>query len=282
MSTSGGKVPITTEEFLVLKKNATESLVTGNGWWLVGHVLASDADDNGRGENKNITRNAFLYWVEFTKKYYKALDCQSHFVEFCDNRDPASEYGYFKWTVDAHNDVNERNGRKIYSLREARRAMVKPRSDEDFARTGPGCWAFIHQTALHLVTNHVDKKIVFYIHRKIARSPIFGAFYSVNNSSDSFDLFPATVTVHNSRRGKIVSIEQATEIWGPGNVKESPCQGPPPGEEDGIYDYDVLDESYDTEDDEEDSYVEERPPVFGVMSGFFNVLEKSFGGIGKF
>jgi hypothetical protein len=261
------------------KERATDAAVLGYGWWLVIHTFARLADTYGKSEGGDKLQLAFFFLVEFTKTYFKALDCQSHFVEFEQAHDPSLYRSLFRWTVDAHNEVNARNNRPILTMKEAATEMNRKRNQQDFVRSGPGCWAVLHQTALYLknhsketlmvpkksknsresshisgASSHIsgassqinDRSIIEFIHSIISKQPEFGTFYVFPRNNNTKKLFEWTVAQHTRVGGLDITVDEAEEIWGEDNVKHTPCSGP-------TQNLDEEEEIYDISDEEESS-----------------------------
>jgi FAD-linked sulfhydryl oxidase len=57
--------------------------------------------------------------------------CGSHFMDFMALNQPKlnNKYDFFKWTVDAHNDVNKRYNKKVISYEEAWNEVWKNATD---------------------------------------------------------------------------------------------------------------------------------------------------------
>lgn len=92
-------------------KKATMAAFTGPGLWTIIHQSGMAADSNP--ENIEFFHNI----VKFVCDNYKSVDCRNNFYEFYNSAIP-NKY-FFAWTVDAHNAVNRRQGKRILTLDEA-------------------------------------------------------------------------------------------------------------------------------------------------------------------
>lgn len=62
--------------------------------------------------------------------------CRRHFAAYLARNPPNVQSGqaFFQWTVDLHNHVNRRNGKRIFTYDEARNAVQPVRSAQHFAQ----------------------------------------------------------------------------------------------------------------------------------------------------
>lgn len=95
------------------QRNAADSSVTGPGTWAIVHQAGLAADENPANLQQ------FLNIVDFVKNNYKSQHCRKHFSDAID-LNPIKPGQAFKWTVDRHNEVNARHGKKIFTVEEAR------------------------------------------------------------------------------------------------------------------------------------------------------------------
>lgn len=201
-------------------EKATDARIIGPGWWRQGRRLANNADTL---ENTKLAANAksmFIFWVEFTKLFFKALDCKNHFEEYCQSSKYEDAQSYFVWIVGAHNEVNKRQGKKLVSIETARNNL---KSNNNLSKFTEGEWAFLHQTALYSKNPNISDELVNIIrniHKITSNSKEFSKYYKY---TDEIDIFESTVIQHY---GNSVTIEEADEIWNENNVKNEPCSGP--------------------------------------------------------
>lgn len=94
----------------------------GPGVWFKMHVDAVDAVTDE-------LKNAFILSVNRTCDRFKCKECRTHFRKYIDThpfqnywniRDPKGrDVGFYKWTWELHNKVNERLGKPLVGLEES-------------------------------------------------------------------------------------------------------------------------------------------------------------------
>ena len=95
--------------------NSMERAKLGRELWAMLHKRACHHD--GRNDSRFI--------AEFGRKiprYMRGCSCNEFWRQYIKKNPPVyTKYGYFKWTVDLHNAVNAKLGKKQISLEEARK-----------------------------------------------------------------------------------------------------------------------------------------------------------------
>lgn len=222
-----------------LMDDATNSLYIGDGWWLSLHIVGDYADSMSESKDAAVAKGMFLFPIDFTKKFFKASECKNHFSDFVEANPPGKAKSYLGWTVDAHNEVNQRNGKPMLSVEQARKAI---RGKRDLHKSGCGGWAFIHQTALYVADEPKYLKLVLKIHSLLVNQGVFGNYYAIPRNITAPKFFEWTVKQH-SAHGTPLTVEQAMQIWTPENVRTEPCSGPGGSghsEHDDVEEYEVV------------------------------------------
>lgn len=94
-------------------EEATNSKIVGPGVWTILHMVALDADQ----DPELLTH--LLYLINKLANDFKPRECRNHFADYIKTH-PLVSGSAFSWTVGAHNEVNQRNGKPIVSERDAR------------------------------------------------------------------------------------------------------------------------------------------------------------------
>lgn len=245
----------------------TNAINIGPGWWLSGHLLADAADNTAGKQYGNAYRATFLYWAEHTCKYFKASDCKNHFLDFATARPPENEASFFVWTVDARNAVNKRNNKPIYTVKQARNALMQKK---DMKIIGPGGWALLHQTGLQALNDPAYAIRAKNIHIFMSNCKAFGKYYNLPKDGRINNLFAWSVAKHKESGGMNITIDEAVYIWGPDNVRDEPCSGPTPSKKAILHDsadeeiIDILSSSESDDSDSDEDSDDERS--FGILS----------------
>lgn len=255
-------------------ERVTNAVNIGPGWWLSGHLLADAADNTAGKKHGKAYRATFLFWVEHTAKYFKASDCKNHFLNFVTARPPEKEPSFFVWTVDAHNAVNKRNNKPVYTVKQARTAIAQKK---DMSVFGPGGWALLHQTALQALREPEYAIRAKNIHVFMSHRKEYGNFYKLPTDGRINNLFSWSIAAHKEAGGMDLTLDEAEYIWGMDNVRDEPCSGPTPNvqhkitgkivdenEEEYVYDIISSSESASDSDESSDSDDDNRRP-FGIL-----------------
>lgn len=284
LNDNGGQ-PVFSKAVQDAAEKVTKSVYIGPGWWLLIHLLARCTDKFATIKAGKVYRKTFLYIVNFTIQYFKALECKNHFADFAKAYPPEKAPSLYVWSVNAHNEVNKRNGKHVYTVEEATEALS---GEHDYKIVGIGGWAILHQTAYHAMMDPKYLEDARNIHTYIASRTEFGNYYKIEGELPA-SLFSYSVMKHTQCGGMKLTIPEASYIWGPDNVNEEPCSGPAPiqnkhaaiEEEDDEIVYDVVpdeDENSDVEEnggDVGEEYDGEGKPAF-ITIGFFNNLFSAY------
>ena len=169
-----------------------------------------------------IAKGMILYAIDHTSKFFKASECKNHFTDFIEANPPGKAKSFLKYVVDAHNEVNKRNHKPLFTIEQARKYM---RGKHDLVKNGPGGWAFIHQTALQVADEPKLLKLVLKIHSLLVNQGVFGNYYAIPRNITAPKFFEWTVKQH-SAHGEELTLDEAMSIWTPENVRTEPCGGP--------------------------------------------------------
>lgn len=89
----------------------------GPGTWFLLHASALKLKYNDGSQP--LTREQVLHLISIVRVTFPFRKCREHFSEYCSFVDPRTSPDLFRWTVDAHNRVNERNGKDVISYEQA-------------------------------------------------------------------------------------------------------------------------------------------------------------------
>lgn len=103
----------------------------GPAAWNVLHVTAHTYPRNPTPKQQEETRNFFFLFA----KHLPCPACRKHFLEHLDTHLPegsaalSSRFALVSFINDAHNAVNERLGKRVYTLAESNAMLLTPPSD---------------------------------------------------------------------------------------------------------------------------------------------------------
>lgn len=103
--------------------------VWGTGTWVVVHTTALVFSEEYRGNELDRFEEAMIHWYSALPYVLPCRACGAHCYEYIKSHPPpikgtVGTRALFNWTVDFHNSVNQRTGKRVITHEEAYQSLM--------------------------------------------------------------------------------------------------------------------------------------------------------------